>query len=99
MYDLHASHLPVPKSSPVDSGNHWNLHTCQKATTESSGVQTTKTGGSDPTFSAFSRPKSSWGRSRPFQQDATVALSRLQTDEPTNSKTHIAPGLFQRWQS
>ncbi len=25
----------------------------------------TKSGGSDPTFSAFSRPKSSWGRSRP----------------------------------
>src|ERR1700687_4867842 len=24
-----------------------------------------KSGGSDPTFSAFSRPKSSWGRSRP----------------------------------
>jgi len=24
----------------------------------------TKTGGSDPTFSAFSRPKSAWGRSR-----------------------------------
>ena len=31
----------------------------------SSGEKTTKTGGSDPTFSAFSRPKSSWGRSRP----------------------------------
>jgi hypothetical protein len=25
----------------------------------------TKSGGSDPTFSAFSRPKSLWGRSRP----------------------------------
>lgn len=33
---------------------------------ESSGGQTTKTGGSDPTFSAFSRPKGSWGRSHPF---------------------------------
>src|SRR5882762_2256382 len=30
--------------------------------------QTTKTGGSDPTFSAFSRPKSSWGRSRPSRR-------------------------------
>ena|ERR1700737_1448889 len=30
------------------------------------GGKNTKTGGSDPTFSAFSRPKSSWGRSRPF---------------------------------
>ena len=27
--------------------------------------QNIKSGGSDPTFSAFSRPKSSWGRSRP----------------------------------
>ncbi len=27
--------------------------------------QNSKSGGSDPTFSAFSRPKSSWGRSRP----------------------------------
>ena len=26
----------------------------------------TEMGGSDPTFSASSRPKSSWGRSRPF---------------------------------
>ena len=32
---------------------------------KSSRGKTTKTGGSDPTFSAFSRPKSSWGRSRP----------------------------------
>jgi hypothetical protein len=33
---------------------------------KSSGRKTTKTGGSDPTFSAFSRPKSAWGRSRPI---------------------------------
>jgi hypothetical protein len=32
---------------------------------KSSSGKTTKTGGSDPTFSAFSRPKSAWGRSRP----------------------------------
>ena len=32
---------------------------------KSNGRKTTKTGGSDPTFSAFSRPKRSWGRSRP----------------------------------
>jgi hypothetical protein len=35
-------------------------------------------GREDPTFSALSRPKSAWGRSRPAQQDATVALSRPQ---------------------
>jgi hypothetical protein len=33
---------------------------------KSTGRKTLKTGESDPTFSAFSRPKSSWGRSRPF---------------------------------
>ena len=36
-----------------------------EAKPECSGGKTTKTGGSDPTFSASSRPKSSWGRSRP----------------------------------
>jgi hypothetical protein len=36
-----------------------------EAKPKSSGGKTTKTGGSDPTFSAFSRPKSAWGRSRP----------------------------------
>jgi hypothetical protein len=36
-----------------------------EAKLKSSGRKTTKTGGSDPTFSAFRRPKSSWGRSRP----------------------------------
>jgi hypothetical protein len=37
---------------------------CQTKTKSSSG-KSTKTGGSAPTFSAFSRPKSAWGRSRP----------------------------------
>jgi hypothetical protein len=32
---------------------------------ESHCAKQAKSGGSDPTFSAFSRPKSSWGRSRP----------------------------------
>jgi hypothetical protein len=36
-----------------------------EAKLKSSGRKTTKTGGSDPTFSAFRRPKSAWGRSRP----------------------------------
>jgi hypothetical protein len=33
---------------------------------KSTGERTTKTGGSDPTFSASGRPKSFWGRSHPF---------------------------------
>ncbi len=33
---------------------------------KSSGIETTKTGGSDPTFSAFSRPKSAWGSLPPL---------------------------------
>src|SRR5260370_6169712 len=36
------------------------------STSKSTGEKNTKTGGSDPTFSAFSRPKSFRGRSRPF---------------------------------
>jgi hypothetical protein len=39
-----------------------------KARPKSSVGKTTKTGGSDPTFRAFSRPKSLWGRSRPAAQ-------------------------------
>jgi hypothetical protein len=38
----------------------------ENSTSKSAGEKRSKTGGSDPTFSAFSRPKSSWGRSRPF---------------------------------
>jgi|SRR5579859_2533771 len=36
------------------------------STSESTSEKNTKTGGSDPTFSASGRPKSFWGRSRPF---------------------------------
>jgi hypothetical protein len=52
-------------------------------------------GREDPTFSAFSRPKSSWGRSRPLQQDATVAMSRPQAKAPNSTKTRIAKGSVQ----
>ncbi len=38
--------------------------------------QNIKSGGSDPTFSAFSRPKSSWGRSRPTRWSRAVGLPR-----------------------
>jgi hypothetical protein len=44
--------------------------------------QKIKSGGSDPTFSAFSRPKSSWGRSRPTRWSRAVGLPR--TDAANN---------------
>ena len=56
--------------------------------------QNIKSGGSDPTFSAFSRPKSAWGRSRPIQHDATIALSRPQATAPKSSKARMAMGPF-----
>jgi len=62
---------------------------------KSSVRKTTKTGGSDPTFPAFSRPKSPWGRSRPLPHDVTVALSRPQAKVPNRSKAHIATGPLQ----
>ena len=40
----------------------WTIAIC-----ESHRGKKTQPGGSDPTFSAFSRPKSSWGRSRPMR--------------------------------
>jgi hypothetical protein len=54
----------------------WSLHDVEqliswlrgcwkRAERESCRGKNSKSGGSDPTFSAFSRPKSSWGRSRP----------------------------------
>ena len=48
---------------------------------KSSGGKTTKTGGSDPTFSAFSRPKSSWGRSRPEAPGSVPVVFPLLRDE------------------
>ena len=38
--------------------------------------QNSKSGGSDPAFSAFSRPKSSWGRSRPTRWSRALGLPR-----------------------
>jgi len=52
-----------------------------------------------PTFSAFSRPKSSRGRSRPLQQDAPVVLSCPQAIVTNRSKAHLATGLLQSRQS
>jgi hypothetical protein len=49
-------------------------------------------GGSDPTLLAFSRPNSLWGRSRPLQHDATVALSGPQARVPNCSNASIPRG-------
>jgi hypothetical protein len=47
----------------------------------------TKSGGSDPTFRAFSRPKSFWSRSRPFAHSiALVIFPRLGTDFESRKK-------------
>jgi len=47
----------------------------------------TKSGGSDPTFRAFSRPKSFWGRSRPSAHSiALVIFPRLGTDFESHKK-------------
>ena len=48
---------------------------------KSSGGKTTKTGGSDPTFSAFSRPKSAWGRSRPEAPYPVPAVFSTSSDQ------------------
>jgi len=48
---------------------------------KSSRGKITKSGGSDPTFRAFSRPKRIWGRSRPSAHFvALVIFPRLRTD-------------------
>jgi len=47
----------------------------REAKPRSGSGKTAKTGGSDPTFSAFSRPKSAWGRSRPGAPCPVPAVS------------------------
>ena len=54
----------------------YSIHPQRLSTTrrrESDPAEDTKSGGSDPAFSAFSRPKSSWGRSRPLLPCGTRA--------------------------
>ncbi len=46
----------------------------------------TRLGGSDPTFSAFSRPKSSWGRSRPSRRKRDRVLSACTAGAATQDK-------------
>jgi hypothetical protein len=48
--------------------------------------QNTKSGGSDPTFSAFSRPSEPWGRSRPLAQWLLhVAGARADAQKPRHN--------------
>lgn len=55
---------------------------------KSSGVQTTKTGGSDPTFSAFSRPKSFSGSLPPVNSDEQSAPTKIHPQPGYSSHIH-----------
>jgi hypothetical protein len=50
---------------PQGTGSPWEGEKYKLGGSKSHRGKNVKSGGSDPTFSAFSRPKSSWGRSRP----------------------------------
>src|SRR6266849_3367800 len=50
---------------PQQIRSPWKPEQYETGESESHRGKNVKSGGSDPTFSAFSRPKSSWGRSRP----------------------------------
>jgi hypothetical protein len=56
---------------------------------KSDGRKTTKTGGSDPTFSAFSRPKSSWGCSRPPRAARGHVLSAQEKGTSAFVRQHV----------
>jgi hypothetical protein len=59
----------------------------QKLQSQTSRGKITKSGGSDPTFRASSRPKSVWGRSRPSAHSiALVIFPRVGTDFESRRK-------------
>jgi hypothetical protein len=43
----------------------WIPESCDSGDSENHAGKKTRSGGSDPTYSAFGRPRSPWGRSRP----------------------------------
>ena len=55
---------PCTKVFTLWPGMSWKQTEMSDTKLKSSGGKATKSGGSDPTFSAFGRPKSFWGRSR-----------------------------------
>jgi hypothetical protein len=57
-------------------------HENDKSDTE----KNTRLGGSDPTFSAFIRPKSSWGRSRPLHRKRDRVLFACPAEAVTQDK-------------
>ena len=67
---------------------------CEVATAESTGKLTTEAGRSDPTFSAFIRPKSFWGRSRPLLDPASFIYSTLLDGGKANSPLRTLKTLF-----
>ena len=62
-YALHFLKLTLLHPEKIRSP--WKPEKYETGESESHRGKNVKSGGSDPTFSAFSRPKSSWGRSRP----------------------------------
>ena len=62
-YALHFLKLTLLHPEKIRS--LWKPEKYETGESESHRGKNVKSGGSDPTFSAFSRPKSSWGRSRP----------------------------------
>src|ERR1700678_70370 len=62
-YGLHFSNCQLLHPQKIRSP--WKAEKYKIGRNESHPENHAKSGGSDPTFSAFSRPKSSWGRSRP----------------------------------
>src|SRR6266849_3006809 len=72
-YALHFLKLTLLHPEKIRSP--WKREKYETGESESHRGKNVKSGGSDPTFSAFSRPKSSWGRSRPsrFLRDRVLS--------------------------
>src|ERR1700737_3839007 len=67
-YALHFLKLPVLHPEKIRSP--WKPAKYETGESESHREKNTKSGGSEPPFSAFSRPKSAWGRSPPPARDS-----------------------------
>src|SRR6266849_2844928 len=68
----------------------------ENSTPQSTGGKTPKTGGRAPTLSASSRPKSSWGRSRPFSfRSRLYEPHRRTSGEPVRTYA-VHPGVHLR---
>src|SRR5216683_3158914 len=87
-YALHFLKLTLLHSEKIRSP--WKPEKYETGERESHRGKNVKSGGSDPTFSAFSRPKSSWGRSRPAAQQIVPAV--FSTVTGSSEETQITRG-------